>query len=153
MHAERRQFLTWSGAIALFLGLAGRAGAQPAAPVGKGGIAPSVKAVEQSRSPMRHALVDNVVMLAELTVKPEKLEEFLDYTAANLKLSRSYPGNLAFDILINETEPGKVTFYEVWRSSKAQQDYMAWRTQAGDLTKLLSFLVGEPKFTALRSIA
>ena len=102
---------------------------------------------------MKHRYVETVVMLAELTVKPDKLEEFLEYTVANLKRSRSYPGNLAFDILINETQPDKIIFYEVWESPKAQQAYMAWRVQAGDLTTLLSFLAGEPKFTPLRSIA
>ena len=102
---------------------------------------------------MEHAFVANVVMIAELPVKPEKLEEFLDFTVANLKLSRSYPGNISFDILINEAQPNTVIFHEVWESTKAQQEYMAWRVQAGDLTKLLSFLAGEPKFTAWRSIA
>jgi quinol monooxygenase YgiN len=102
---------------------------------------------------MQHALVDNLVMLAELTVKPDRIEDFLAYTVENLKLSRSYPGNIAFDILINETQPEQVIFYEVWESPKAQQDYMAWRVQAGDLTKLLSLLASEPKFTPLRRIA
>jgi quinol monooxygenase YgiN len=102
---------------------------------------------------MKHAVVDGLVMLAELTVKPDKLSEFLDYTVENLKLSRSYPGNIQFDILIDEARPDKVTFYEVWESAKAQQDYMAWRVQAGDLTKLLSLLKGEPRFTAMRCIA
>lgn len=102
---------------------------------------------------MKHIFVDNLVMLAELTIKPEKLEAFLDYTVENLKISRSYPGNIAFDILIDEARPNVVLFYEVWESAEAQQAYMAWRVQAGDLTTLLSFLADEPKFTALRSIA
>ena len=102
---------------------------------------------------MKHAFVDKLVMLAELTIKPDQVDAFLDYTVENLKLSRSYPGNIAFDILINEAQPEKIIFYEVWESSEAQQAYMAWRVQAGDLTKLLSFLAGPPKFTALRSIA
>jgi quinol monooxygenase YgiN len=104
---------------------------------------------------MQHALVDNLVVLAELIFKPDKIEEFLVYTVENLELSRSYPGNLAFDILIDETQPDKVIFYEVWASPKTQQDYMAWRVQAGDLIKSLSLslLAGEPKFTPQRSIA
>ncbi len=102
---------------------------------------------------MKHTVVDTLFMLAELTVKPDKIDEFLDYTVENLKLSRTYSGNIQFDILIDETQPCKVIFYEVWESLKAQQDYMAWRVKAGDLTKLLSLLAGEPKFTALRSIA
>lgn len=102
---------------------------------------------------MKYAFVDKLVMLAELTIKPEKLEEFLDYTVENLEISRSYAGNIEFDILIDETRPNSVLFYEVWQSAEAQQAYMAWRVKAGDLTVLLSFLADEPKFTALRSVA
>lgn len=102
---------------------------------------------------MNHPLADQLTMLAELAVKPDRIEEFLDYAVANLQLSRSYPGNVTFEILTNETEPSKVIFYEVWESQQAQQAYIAWRVQAGDLTKLLSFLAAEPRFTALRNIA
>lgn len=101
---------------------------------------------------MNHALADTLIMLAELTVKPDKLDEFLDYTAANLPLSRADSGNLAFEILLDPAHPDTVRFYEVWASPQAQQAYMAWRIEAGDLTKLLSLLAAEPKFTALRSI-
>jgi quinol monooxygenase YgiN len=102
---------------------------------------------------MKREFEDGLVMLAELTVKPDKLAEFLDYTIANLAVSRSYPGNRRFDILVSEIEPCKVTFYEVWASPEAQQAYMAWRVQVGDLTKLLSLLACEPRFSALRSIS
>ncbi len=102
---------------------------------------------------MKHALADTLVMLAELTVRPDKRDAFLAYTAANLPLSRAYPGNLTFEILLDPTRPDTVRFYEVWESPEAQQAYMAWRVQAGDLTKLLSLLAAEPRFTPLRSIA
>jgi quinol monooxygenase YgiN len=102
---------------------------------------------------MSHAYADNLVVLAELTVKADRLDAFLDYTVENLKLSRSYPGNIAFDILVDESQPETVIFHEVWESAQAQQDYMAWRVQAGDLTKLLALLAAEPKFTRLRRIA
>lgn len=102
---------------------------------------------------MKQAFSENLVMIAELTIKPDKIEAFLDYTVASLKVSRGYPGNAAFDILVNEADPERVLFYEVWESLEAQQAYMAWRIEAGDLTKLMSLLAGEPKFTALRRIA
>jgi len=102
---------------------------------------------------MGYAYVDRLVMFAELKIKPDRIEDFLDYTVANLALSRSCPGNIAFDILIDESRADVVRFYEVWESAEAQQRYMAWRVQAGDLTKLLSYLADAPKFTALRSIA
>lgn len=102
---------------------------------------------------MTYAFDDKLVMLAELTIKPERRDEFLDYTVENLAISRSAAGNIEFDILIDETRPDQVLFYEVWESAEAQQAYMAWRVERGDLTILLSFLASEPKFTALRRIA
>ena len=102
---------------------------------------------------MKHPIDDRLVMLAELTIKPEKREAFLDYTAENLALSRTAAGNIAFDILLCEARPDQVLFYEVWESVKAQQAYMAWRVERGDLTILMSFLATEPKFTALQRIA
>lgn len=95
----------------------------------------------------------HLVMLAELTVKPDKRDEFLDYTVQNLPISRAAKGNVAFDILIDEARPDRILFHEIWESSEAQETYMAWRIERGDLTTLMSYLAGEPKFTALRRIA
>lgn len=102
---------------------------------------------------MKYAFADNLVMVAELAIKPEMRDAFLDYTVENLEVSRTAKGNISFDILIDEARPDQVLFYEVWESRETQQAYMAWRVERGDLTILMSFLAGEPKFTALRSIA
>ena len=102
---------------------------------------------------MKHEFTDTLVMLATLTIKPEKRDEFLGYTVENLELSRSAAGCITFDILIDEARPDQVLFYEVWESAQAQQTYMAWRVERGDLTILLSFLAEPPKFTALKKIA
>ena len=101
---------------------------------------------------MKHELSSNLVMIAELTVKPDKIDEFLEYTVRNLEISRSYPGNIAFDILIDEARPQRILFYEVWESAEAQQAYMAWRVEVGDLTRLMSLLADTPGFTPLRAI-
>ena len=102
---------------------------------------------------MPHALKSGLVMIAELTVKPGRRDEFLDYLLANLEYSRSYPGNIEFEILTDEVRPEEVVFYEIWESPEAQQAYMASRVKAGDLTTLLAFLDKEPKFTAYRRMA
>jgi len=78
---------------------------------------------------MKHAVTNNLIMIAELTIKPNKLEEFLEYTVPNLEVSRSYPGNIEFDILTDQTKKETVLFYEVWESAEAQQAYMAWRVE------------------------
>lgn len=102
---------------------------------------------------MKHPLSSPLVMIADLTVRPDRRDEFFDYTVGNLEICRAAPGNIAFDILVDETRPQQVLFYEVWQSAEAQQAYMAWRIERGDLTVLLSFLAEEPKFAALRKIA
>lgn len=102
---------------------------------------------------MNRTYENTLVMLAELPIKTGKREEFLDYITENLDISRSAAGNIAFDILIDEARPDHVLFYEVWESPAAQQAYMAWRIERGDLTDLLAFLDGEPKFTPMRSLA
>ena len=101
---------------------------------------------------MKHAVTNNLIMIAELTIKPNKLEEFLEYTLPNLEVSRSYPGNIEFDILTDQTKKETVLFYEVWESAEAQQAYMAWRVEAGDLTTLLSFMAEPPKFSAFSRV-
>ena len=102
---------------------------------------------------MEHALDSELVMLAEMSIKPDRRDEFFDYIVQNLAISRSAKGNIAFDILIDEAKPNIVVFYEVWETPEAQQAYMAWRIERGDLTTLMSFLAGEPKFTARRRVA
>jgi len=101
---------------------------------------------------MTQHIAKGLIMLAELTVKPEALNAFTAYTAENLPVCRAYPGNLRFDILVDRTAPEKVAFYEVWETPEAQQSYMAWRVQNGDLDRLLSMLACEPQFTALREV-
>lgn len=102
---------------------------------------------------MKHELTGHLVAIAELVVKQDKLDAFLDYTVENLKVSRASPGNIAFDILFDEANPTRIRFYEVWESAAAQQAYMAWRVQVGDLTKLISFLAETPKFASLRRVS
>lgn len=101
---------------------------------------------------MTQHIANGLIMLAELTVKPEALNAFTDFTADNLSVCRAYPGNLRFDILVDRTAPEKVAFYEVWETPEAQQSYMAWRIQNGDLDLLMSMLACEPRFTALREV-
>jgi quinol monooxygenase YgiN len=101
---------------------------------------------------MHYTSGDKLVMLSELTIKPEKRDEFLEYVLQNLEISRAAAGNIAFDILVDEMQPNRMRFYEVWESAEAQQAYMAWRVERGDLTTLLALLAEQPQFAALRSI-
>lgn len=102
---------------------------------------------------MMHALDSELVVIAKMDVKPDRRDAFLEYIVDNLAISRSAKGNIAFDILVDETQPNRVTFYEVWETAEAQQAYIAWRVERGDLATLMSFLASEPEFTSLRRVA
>lgn len=73
---------------------------------------------------MKHSVDGKLVMLAELRIRPERREAFLDYTVQNLALSRAAAGNIAFDILLDDLSPDLVVFYEAWDPAEAQQAYM-----------------------------
>lgn len=102
---------------------------------------------------MKNALDSELVMIAQMNIKPDRRDEFLDYAFENLAIRRSADGNIAFDILVAEAQPNKVAFYDVWKTPEAQQAYMARRVERGDLTGLMYFLAGEPEFTAFRRVA
>ena len=94
-----------------------------------------------------------IIMVAKLEVQPGKLEAFLEYIVPNLTLSRSAKGNIRFDVLMGEVHKGAVVFYEEWESPEAQQAYLAWRVERGDLTRLMSYLSGAPEFTSYRRLS
>lgn len=102
---------------------------------------------------MKQPLDDTLIVVAELMVKPDKLDAFFDYAVEILKLGRGYGGNIQFDILFNAAQPERVIFYEAWESPQAQEDFVASRIQAGDRTKLRSLLAAEPQFTPWRRLA
>lgn len=77
---------------------------------------------------------------------------FLAYTIPNLAVSRTWPGNNQFDMLTDPARPGVVRFCEGWGSAAVQQAYMAWRTAAGGLASLMSFLAEPPTLTASRRV-
>ena len=85
------------------------------------------------------------VMITELTVDPNKIDEFIESANAHLPASLNYEGNIQFKIMVDTAEPNKVLFYEVWESQAAQQQYWAWRVQQGDFETLKQFLIAEPK--------
>ena len=52
-------------------------------------------------------------------VKPERLDEFLEVIQNNAAGSRKEPECYRFDILRNEENPNKFTFYEVYKDREA----------------------------------
>ena len=71
------------------------------------------------------------VMVA-VTIKPERRDEFLQVMHADAQGSRGEPDCLRFDLLVDNEDPNKFYFYEVYKSKEAlafhkeQPHYKKW---------------------------
>ncbi len=78
------------------------------------------------------------VVCVTILVKPENVSEFIDASRDNAVNTRLEEGNLRFDVLQAEDEPGRFFFYEAYRSIedfKAHQQtehYFRWRESVND---------------------
>lgn len=91
-----------------------------------------------------------VVMVAELDVIPEQRDAFIELVVDDVDASRAFEGNLQFDILVDQQDPGSVMFVEKWKTPEAQEAYMAWRAGKGDFDLLKPYLTAPPKLTIYR---
>ncbi|MBN2347299.1 MAG: antibiotic biosynthesis monooxygenase [Bacteroidales bacterium] len=80
-----------------------------------------------------------IVTFVHVWVKNEYIEAFLKATISNHKESVKEPGNLRFDILQDDNDPGKFVLYEAYDSDesaaahKTTKHYLAWRTAVADM--------------------
>jgi quinol monooxygenase YgiN len=66
-----------------------------------------------------------------LTVAPERADEFLEFITEAAAETRNFEGCQYFAILVDQNDPGRVVFYEIWDSVEAHQAYRAWRNETG----------------------
>ena len=78
------------------------------------------------------------VVCVRIHVKPDRVEAFRDAAVRNARSTRQEPGNLRFDVLQQEQDPNRFTFYEVYRTPEdfaAHQKtahYLEWRETVAD---------------------
>ena len=74
-----------------------------------------------------------IVTLVHVFVKPEFIDAFIEATRINHENSIKEPGNLRFDILQDDQNPGKFILYEAYAHAEAvaahkgTQHYFTWR--------------------------
>ncbi len=78
-------------------------------------------------------------VVVSLHIKPERIEDFLRVTAANVAGSRQEPGNLRFDVIAVDGKPGEYRFYEMYVDAAAfaahqtTAHYAAWKAAVEEL--------------------
>lgn len=76
------------------------------------------------------------VQIVTLTIRPERIDDFLRAFRAHFEGTISEPGCLRFDLLRDEADPTRFTVYEVFRS---EEDLEAHRRTA-HYRKIAAFL-------------
>ena len=77
-----------------------------------------------------------VAVTIDLSVQPEKTDEFIDFIKSIAPDTRAYDGCELFHVCADQDKPGRVLFYEIWGSKEKQQAYIAWRQETGLMDKL-----------------
>lgn len=83
---------------------------------------------------------------AEFSIKPEKLDEFLDIMKAALVDTRAFDGCEGLDTYTSQDEPGLVVLVEMWADRSKHEAYLAWRVEGGMMEMLADFVTAPPRF-------
>lgn len=86
----------------------------------------------------------SIAVKFDITVLPERFNEFLAMVKEVAPDTRSYDGCVSFDIWLDTDTTGNVLFYEIWESRAQQEKYLAWRAETGVIDAMGEFLAAPP---------
>ncbi|PCI70309.1 MAG: antibiotic biosynthesis monooxygenase [Piscirickettsiaceae bacterium] len=95
----------------------------------------------------------SVDVILNVQVNPENREELLAVFAAILPDTRAYQGCQNVTVTTNEDDLHNIVLLEKWDQRSDHESYMAWRTERGDIDKLVALLSAPPAITYLETIA
>jgi quinol monooxygenase YgiN len=81
-------------------------------------------------------MTDAVTVTFEVCLPAEAADGFSNMGAAMLEGTRTFPGFREVRIVQHKDDPGRFLFIEQWDSEQAYHDYIAWRTERGELQAL-----------------
>lgn len=84
-------------------------------------------------------------VLLEVQLKPDGLDESYQGVHETLAETRTKPGMISAEVLVDETDPTRVVVVETWETAKDHDDYLAWRaTPEGAPLKLAAAIAAAP---------
>lgn len=86
-----------------------------------------------------------LVMVIEFTVIPEKRDDFVAISAAQVEAVRAREGNQGFDVLVDTARPDVVAYVERWETAEQQEAFFQWWMAQGLAEKLRPFVTAAPK--------
>lgn len=89
--------------------------------------------------------MSEVIITLDLKVKPEAVNDFCTSLPEMIKDTAKRPGFVGIHIVQHKEDPTHVLFVERWETEQAYQDYIAWRTERGDMEGFAQVLADAPK--------
>lgn len=90
-----------------------------------------------------------IVVTLDLDVKSEAIDAMVGGLPAMIEDTKTRPGFIEIRI-VRETGTNHVFFVERWESEQAYNDYIAWRTERGDMDGFAAALNAPPKITIFK---
>lgn len=90
------------------------------------------------------ANAESVYHTLEFKIKAGQTEAFLELMEIATVDTRNFKGCQHLAILIDESDPETVFFYEIWESEEDHAAYQKWRMDTGFGSKVQPFLAGPP---------
>lgn len=85
-----------------------------------------------------------ITVLLELTFKPESVAAAREVLGEALKQTRSFPGALAVDVIVDEADEAHWIVYERWDSVEHDEAYRSFRAGEGKIVGLPPLLAKPP---------
>lgn len=90
-----------------------------------------------------------VTSLLALRLRADALDEATEVLEATLRDTRSRPGCLGLDVMVDVADPEHVVVVERWESLGHDDAYRAWRATPGGASDLARVLSAPPVLTRL----
>lgn len=86
----------------------------------------------------------SITITINLSIIPEKQQEFLALVKDIAPDTRAYQGCISFSIFSDQNTAGSVLFHEEWESAQDYEKYSAWRKETGLMETMAKFLLAAP---------
>ncbi len=86
----------------------------------------------------------SVLVLVEINVKPGNADDVTNFLRDELHATRGFEGCNGLTFHRNQDDPNTMVAVEDWDSRQHYEKYLAWRTERGDLEKLVGWSQGDP---------
>jgi len=93
-----------------------------------------------------------LVMVIEFPVIPERRDDFVAISSAQVETVRAREGNLGFDVLLDPRRPDIVVYIERWETPEQQEAFFAWWIAQGLTEKLKPYVTAAPKISSWQTI-